>query len=84
MRRFAAVLVLVSFAAFAQTNPQKPAQPKQPKPQVVDFEKGTDITGEPEFPIGVIYERQRTGPFKSMIKIRENFNDKLYASVNEM
>jgi hypothetical protein len=70
--------LLLSALASAQT------QQPQPKPQKIDF--GDDlINGERETPLGEIYiEPVRPGGFKSLIKVRMNFNDKLRESVHEM
>ncbi|MFO0599147.1 MAG: hypothetical protein U0228_27810 [Myxococcaceae bacterium] len=72
----------MSFAAFAQTNPQKPAQPKQPV-TTMTFEEDL-VEGGRKTPLGDIYIVVEPARFQSLIKIRQNFNDKLRESVNEM
>lgn len=86
MRLFAAVLVLaLSVPAFAQTSsPKQPAPKQKPVPvQTVTFGddeiRGTVIGPDGEVVVGV--ERP---VFHSFNLKRDNFNDKLMASVDEM
>lgn len=81
MRKLTALLLVVSSLAFAQTEQQKSVKPKT---QNIIFGEGTDITGEPEFPELTIYEVPTKKVFKSLIKERTNFNDKLMESVHQL
>ena len=79
-RMTAAVLVLWGFAAPAQINAPRKSEPKT----VLIFEDGEDILADPLGPmIGEISVAKRP-PSKSLIRVRENFNDKLRQSVNEL
>lgn len=77
--RFVLVSLVFASVSLAQTNPT----PK-PKPQVVDFEKGTDIDGQKAIPLGALYLAKPDPIFKSLIKVRMSFDDKLRESVHEM
>lgn len=83
MKRAIAVVLLLSFAAFAQTDSKK-SEPKRSAPvQKVDF-TGEVLTGETLTPLGEIYLAKPEVKFESLIRVRMNFNDKLRESVHEM
>lgn len=85
MRLFAAVLVLaLSVPAFAQTaSPKQPV--KRPVPvQRVDFGQGDVLEGTVQGPdVDVVVSPNRP-VFEHYKLVRDNFNDKLMASVDEM
>ena len=72
-------LLVVSTAGFAQTE----KKPERPKTQNMVFD-GDLISGDREVPLGEIYGHSKRPVFKSLIKVRLNFNDKLAGSVHEM
>lgn len=75
-----ALVLVVSSVALAQTEP-----PKQvPRPQEVTFEAG-EILGSGYLPTdSYVPVKPKVGGFKSLIKVRADFNDKLRNSVYEM
>lgn len=85
MRLFAAALVLaLSVPAFAQTSsPKQPA--KRPVPvQRVDFGQGDVLEGTVQGPdVDVVVSPNRP-VFERSKLVRENFDDKLMASVDEL
>lgn len=86
MTRLVAVLVaLAAGLAVAQTEPKATGKPRpEPKPQVIIFTPGDAITGEADSPSVVIIETPQRPDFPSFFKVRENFDDKLRDSVNEL
>ena len=84
MTRLVAVLVaVVAAAAFAQTDAKAKPQQK-PKPQVVEFTVGEAITGDADAPTVVIVETVQRPDFPPFFKVRDNFDDKLMQSVNDL
>lgn len=85
MRLVTALLVLsLSIPAFAQTTP-KQATPKKPVPvQHVIFDGEGEITGTVIGPDGEVIVGVERPVFHSFNLKRDNFNDKLMASVDEM
>ena len=62
-------------------------QPKKEAPQrrtELNFGEGSEIIGEPDGPSASYFLEPTRKRFTSLIKIRENFNDKLRASINEL
>ncbi|MFZ5440050.1 MAG: hypothetical protein ACOZQL_08580 [Myxococcota bacterium] len=80
MKKLVAVVLLLALPAIAQTETPRPA----PKPQQVDFQTGDLIEGGLAQPLGSIYLVPPNPKFKSLIKVRMNFDDKLRESVHEM
>lgn len=75
-------LLLTSFCAYAQTNAQRTPAPTPP-PQHIEF--GSDlIHGEREEPSGISITSRRGTTFKSLIKVRESFSEKLMQSAEEL
>lgn len=86
MRLFAAVLVLaLSVPAFAQTSAAKQPAPKRAVPvQNVTFGDGDVLEGTVQGPDVDIVVSPNRPVFEHYKLVRENFNDKLMASVDEM
>lgn len=84
MRKLTLVAVFLSSVAFAQTE-KKPVESKQvAKTQTLIFGDGTEIDGEADRPDIAFVESARRPGFKSLIKVRTNFADKLLESVHEL
>lgn len=81
MRTFIALLVTLSSLAFAQTEP--PKQQSKPKVQRVDFTEQQLEVGRVS-PLGSYSSSKRGHVFKSLIKERRDFNDKLANSVDAL
>ena len=81
MRTFIALLLVVSSLAFAQT--EQPAKLRPPKTQNIDF-TGQQLTAERAMPTGSYGLSKRRSVFKSLIKERRDFNDKLANSVDAL
>lgn len=82
MRSLISALCLVSAVALAQQPELAPNSPK-PKVQNIDL-TGTTIPGERYVPVGDMYSVPPKAIFKSLIKVRMRFDDKLAESVHEM
>jgi hypothetical protein len=83
MRRLGAVcLLLGAVPVLAQVQP-KPVVKKAPA-QKVDFTETDLITGTLAGPDGEVVVGKDRPVFKSLTLVRDNFNDKLMASVDEM
>ena len=84
MKRLIAVATMVAATgAFAQQGKvERPAA--QAKAQNITFDTDDLIEGGVEGPAGSIYFAPPTHTFVRMIKVRENFNDKLLKSVEEL
>jgi hypothetical protein len=85
MKRFAAAFLLFATVVNAQQNEAVDAAKKkvQPKTEII-FENGTDIDGDIAGPnletISVVPSRK----FGSLLKVRDNFKDKLMESVYDL
>lgn len=85
MRLFAAVLVLsLAVPALAQTTPKQPAPKKAVPVQRIDFGNGDVLEGVVVGPDVDIVVSPNRPDFERFKLVRENFNDKLMASVDEM
>jgi hypothetical protein len=84
MRKLMLVAVFLSSVAFAQTEKKKVESKQLPKTQTLIFGDGSEIDGEAEKPNIEIINARKAGVFPSMIRIRDNFNDKLIESVHEL
>ena len=91
MTRLITLLVAVAAgAALAQSdspNGQAPKSSKSSKVErtsIVIFTPGEAITGEADSPNGVIVETVQRPTFPSFFKVRENFDDKMRESVNDL
>ncbi|MEW5740875.1 MAG: hypothetical protein AB1938_18290 [Myxococcota bacterium] len=82
MRFLALCLALVTVPALAQSQP-KPAA-KKPPVQKVDFNDPDLINGTLQGPDGEVVVGKPRPVFESFKLVRDNFNDKLMASVDEM
>lgn len=83
MKKLIAVLAALSLPVFAQSgNASQPA--KKAPVQQLDFGEGDLIEGGRATGLGEIYVVPPNPKFKSLIKIRMNFDDKLRESVHEM
>lgn len=83
MKKLIAVLAVLSLPVFAQSgNPTQP--PKKAPVQQIDFSESDLIEGGLARGLGDIYLVPPNPKFKSLIKIRMNFDDKLRESVHEM
>jgi hypothetical protein len=85
---FVAVGILVGMPAFAQDAP--PAETDDAGHQIkykerteIDFE-GVDVTGELVKPQGSLLLDRRRANFNPLIKLRENWNDEMKSSVDEI
>ncbi|MEQ1502399.1 MAG: hypothetical protein ABMB14_09215 [Myxococcota bacterium] len=91
MFRMMVALVAVSFAApaFAQepppadTDTDSGRQIKYKERTEIDFE-GVDVTGELVKPQGTLLLDRRKANFNPLIKLRENWNDEMKQSVDEI
>ena len=77
-RLMLAVMLVVSTGAWAQK-----AKEKQPVSEVV-FGNGTEIGGERQGPAVLDIHTYRQRKFSNLIKVRENFDDKIVKSVDQM
>ncbi len=85
MKKFVLVaLALSSAVSVAQTVKQAPVREAKAKVTKVDFAEGDLIDGETLAPNGVVITEPVRPKYGSLIKVRDNFNDKLAASVSEM
>ena len=80
---------LFAFPAFAQEEAAPPAdaddgrQIKYKERTEIDFE-GVDVTGELVKPQGQLLLDRRKANFNPLIKLRENWNDEMRQSVDEI
>lgn len=82
MQKLIAVLAVLSLPVFAQSGNSQ--QPKKVPVQQIDFGETDLIEGGRAVGLGEIYVVPTSPKFKSLIKIRMNFDDKLRESVHEM
>jgi hypothetical protein len=81
--RFLLIAALVaSSVSFAQTSPGT-TEKRQPK-TVIIFDPDEDIGGHVVGPDGTVITGDSRPVFPNMIRIRQNFSDKLKASVNDL
>lgn len=85
---FVAVGMLVGMPAFAQDAPTGETddagrQIKYKERTEIDFE-GVDVTGELVKPQGSLLLDRRRANFNPLIKLRENWNDEMKSSVDEI
>jgi hypothetical protein len=80
MRILASVMLVLATSAFAQAEKEK----KPMRVQKMDFTEGSDIEAGRSVPLGEVYLGHQKPGFKSLIKVRMNFDDKLRESVHEM
>ena len=81
MKQIAAALLLIAAVANAQQND---AQKKTERKTEIVFETGTDVSADIASPN---LETVTVGPpihHSSILKVRENFKDKVMASVSEL
>lgn len=83
MKQLVAILTVLAVPALAQRQPQPHESAPPQKVQQVDF-TGDLIGGDREIPLGTIYAVPQRPTWKSLIKVRMNFDDKLAQSVHEM
>lgn len=80
------IALIVALTVTGQTtqSAQQPSETiKYKKIQVVNFSDDA-IEGTREVPAGLVVEGRKPPTFHSLVKVRDNFNDKLLASVHEM
>jgi hypothetical protein len=82
MRSILVAVLVVSSVSFAQTSAGT-KEKRQPKTEVI-FGEGDDVLGGTVGPDGILLQGDTPPKFKSMIRVRENFSDKLRDSVNEL
>ena len=82
MRLVLVAALVLSSVSFAQTTTGE--QKRRVPTTYIDMEADTDILGTPVGPDGILIEDRAPVRFKSLIRVRENFNDKLKASVNDL
>ena len=82
LRCFVATLLL-STAVLAQVK-ETPAAKKAPPKSEIIFGEGSDIFGDRDVPEGLLVEATYRPVFSGLIKIRQDFNDKLADSVFEL
>lgn len=75
-------VVLLSSLALAQT--QAPAPQSQKRTTTLVFEATDDILGEKQAPDLTLVVTDSKPGFKSLIKVRESFGDKVMQSVHEL
>ena len=51
---------------------------------ILSFDEADDILGATVVPFGEVITQRPSPEFPPLIKVRENFNDKLLASVDEL
>ncbi|MBX7098201.1 MAG: hypothetical protein K1X89_10855 [Myxococcaceae bacterium] len=83
MRAVAAAVLLVSTFAFAQTANGTKAPPKE-RTTHVDFETDDLIDGVRAGPLGGVIDSRRPTTFSNLIKVRQDFSDKLLESVHAL
>jgi len=86
MNRFLALLtasLLVTGSAWAQDTDEDGRQIKYKDRTEIDFE-GVDVTGELVKPQGQLLIDRRKATFNPLIRLRENFNDEMKRSVDEV
>jgi hypothetical protein len=82
MRPIILTLIVVASVVPSLSLAQQPAPTPKPRPQNLDL-TGQVLTGDREIPLGEIYLGSPKPKFRSLIKLRMNFNDKLEESVHE-
>jgi hypothetical protein len=80
-KTLAALMVVLAVPAFAQTEQEKK---KIVHVQTLDFVEGSEIDGCLIRPDVLSYELVKRPGFKSLIKMRVNFDDKLRESVHQL
>jgi hypothetical protein len=80
---FFALATSLSTAAFAQETDDSGRQIKYKERTEIDFE-GVDVTGELVKPQGQLLLDRRKANFNPLIKLRQDFNDEMKQSVNEV
>ncbi len=80
---FFALATTLSSAAFAQETDDEGRQIKYKERTEIDFE-GVDVTGELVKPQGQLLLDRRKANFNPLIKLRQDFNDEMKQSVNEV
>jgi hypothetical protein len=83
MRLVSLCLVMCAVPVLAQVQP-KPVVKKAAPAQKVDFTESDLIEGTLQGPDGHIFVGKDKPVFKSLTLVRDNFNDKLMDSVDEM
>lgn len=85
MRRFAAAFLLFATVANAQQNDSTRTENKKsmPKTEII-FETGSDIDGEFAAPGLETITSRPPNRFGSLIKVRDNFKDKLMESIYDL
>jgi len=83
-RTLAALLALgLSSSAFAQDDADAGRQIKYKERTEIDFE-GVDVTGELVKPAGALLIDRRKAQFNPLIRLRQDFNDEMKASIDEV
>ncbi len=82
MRRALLLSLLIAAPVFAQS--EKPKETKKKPVTTLIFGDGTEIEATPDSPNATVIDVAPTPRFGSMIKVRENFSDKLLDSVYEL
>ena len=82
MKSFALAVLMLSIPSFAQV-PKETTQPT-PKITTLVFGEGTALTAERDEPDALLIDGPRPVKFSSLIKVRENFTEKVLHSVSEL
>lgn len=86
MNRVLTLLAATLFAAtpaLAQESDEEGRQIKYKERTEIDFE-GVDVTGELVKPAGSLLIDRRKATFNPLIRLRDNFNDEMKRSVDEV
>ena len=82
MRLVLVAALVLSSVSFAQNT--SGAQKRNQPTSEVKFNEGDDIEGGTQGPNGTLIQGDSRPVFNSLIRVRENFSDKLMHSVNEL
>lgn len=85
MTRILALSLLLSAPslAFAQDEDESGRQVKYKERTEIDFD-GVDVTGELVKPSGQLLSERRKATFNPLIRLRDNFNEEMKRSVDEV
>lgn len=84
MRLFVAAALLLSSVSFAQTPAGTQPSKRQPPKTEIKFDDDGVIEGGTKGPDGSVITGKHAPAFESMIRLRQNFADKLMASAQDL
>ncbi len=84
MRTALLLALVIAAPAFSQTGKAKTQTEKKAPVTEIKFGEGSAIMGDRDVPQELRVDSIRPPPFPNLIKVRENFSDKLMESVYEL